>query len=132
MLGASLLLFVSALSTEWAYQGQEKMHMVLVSVATTTFLQLFLVWTFVKAPDDILKAPLFYSLAAFLIPVLFLFHFKIMIKKIFLANLIQNDHVKTWQHLGDTTLEIERKIVESVENLLLEMRRDIRKAKELG
>ncbi len=76
MLGASLLLFVSALSTEWAYQGQEKMHMVLVSVATTTFLQLALVWAFVKGPSDILKAAPVYSLAAFLIPILFLIHFK--------------------------------------------------------
>ena len=76
MLGASLLLFVSALSTEWAYQGQEKMHMVLVSVATTTFLQLLLVWALVKGPDDILKTTPAYSLAAFLIPILFLIHFK--------------------------------------------------------
>lgn len=75
MLGASLLLFVSALSTEWAYQGQEKMHMVLVSIATTTFLQLFLIWAFVKGPDDILKTTPLYSLAAFFIPVIFLIHF---------------------------------------------------------
>lgn len=76
MLGASLLLFVSALATEWAYQGQEKMHMVLVSVAATTFLQLLLVWTFVKGPGDLLKATPAYSLAAFFIPTLFLIHFK--------------------------------------------------------
>ncbi|MCX5665487.1 MAG: flippase [Candidatus Omnitrophica bacterium] len=76
MLGASLLLFVSALSTEWAYQGQEKMHMVLVSVATTTFLQLALVWAFVKGPGDLLKTTPVYSLAAFLTPILFLIHFR--------------------------------------------------------
>ena len=76
MLEASLLLFVSALSTEWAFQGQEKMHIVFVSVAATTFLQLLLVWTFVKGPDDILRAPLVYSLAAFFIPILFLIHFR--------------------------------------------------------
>ena len=76
MLGASLLLFVSALSTEWAYQGQEKMRMVLISVATTTFLQLFLIWAFVKGPGDILNATPLYSLAAFLIPTIFLIHFK--------------------------------------------------------
>lgn len=76
MLGASLLLFVSALSTDWAYQGQEKMHMVLVSIATTTFLQLLMVWVFVKGPGDILKATPSYSLAAFLIPILYLIHFK--------------------------------------------------------
>ncbi len=76
MLGASLLLFVSALSTEWAYQGQEKMYMVLVSVATTTFLQLALIWVFVKGPDNILNTTPVYSLAAFLIPVLFLIRFR--------------------------------------------------------
>ncbi len=76
MFGASLLLFVSALSTEWAYQGQEKMHMVFASVAVTTFLQLLLVWTFVKGPDDLLKTTPVYSLAAFLIPILFLIHFE--------------------------------------------------------
>ncbi|MDD5173553.1 MAG: flippase [Candidatus Omnitrophica bacterium] len=76
MLGASLLLFVSALSTEWAYQGQEKMHMVFVSFATTTLLQFLMVWALVKGPDDVLKATPAYSLAAFLIPVLFLINFR--------------------------------------------------------
>jgi len=76
MLGASLLLFVSALSTEWAYKGQEKMHMVFISFVTTTLLQFLMVWAFVKAPDDILKATPVYSLAAFLVPILFLIHFK--------------------------------------------------------
>jgi len=76
MLGASLLLFVSALSTEWAYQGQEKMHMVFMSFVITTLLQFLMVWAFVKGPDDILKAAPAYSLAAFLIPILFLIHFR--------------------------------------------------------
>jgi Membrane protein involved in the export of O-antigen and teichoic acid len=76
MLGASLLLFVSALSTEWAYQGLEKMHMVFVSFITTTLLQLVMVWAFVKGPGDVLRATPAYSLAAFLIPILFLIHFK--------------------------------------------------------
>ncbi|MCX5667966.1 MAG: flippase [Candidatus Omnitrophica bacterium] len=76
MFGASLLLFVSALSTEWAYQGQEKMHMVFLSFVTTTLLQFLMVWAFVKGPRDLLKATPVYSLAAFLIPILFLIHFK--------------------------------------------------------
>lgn len=76
MLGASLLLFVSALSTEWAYQGQEKMHMVFVSFVTTTLLQFLMVWAFVRGPDDVLKTTPVYSLAAFLIPILFLIHFR--------------------------------------------------------
>jgi O-antigen/teichoic acid export membrane protein len=76
MFGASLLLFVSALATEWAYQGQEKMHMVFASFATTTFLQLLLIWVFVKGPGDLLKTTPAYSLAAFFIPILFLVHFR--------------------------------------------------------
>lgn len=76
MLGASMLLFVSALSTEWAYQGQEKMHMVFVSFATTTLLQFLMVWAFVKAPSDVLRTTPVYSLAAFIIPIAFLIHFK--------------------------------------------------------
>jgi O-antigen/teichoic acid export membrane protein len=76
MLGASLLLFSSAMSTEWAYQGQEKMHMVFISFAATTLLQLVMVWVFVKGPYDMLKATPAYSLAAFIIPILFLISFR--------------------------------------------------------
>ena len=76
MLGASLLLFVSALSTEWAYQGLEKMHMVFVSIVTTTLLQFVMIWALVKGPSDILRATPVYSLAAFIIPLLFLIFFK--------------------------------------------------------
>ena len=73
---ASLLFFVIALGTDWAYQGQEKMHMVFISFATTTCLQLMLAYLFVKGPNDLLKAPPVYFAAALPIPILFLFHFK--------------------------------------------------------
>ncbi len=76
MTEVALLLFASALSTDWAFQGQEKMHMVLVSFAVTTALQFALIYTLVKGPNDLLKSALVYSLAAFLIPVLFLLHFR--------------------------------------------------------
>lgn len=76
MAGVSLLLFIAALSCDWAFQGQEKMHMVFASFATTTFLQFALAYIFVKAPNDLLKAPPAYFLAALPIPLLFLFHFK--------------------------------------------------------
>lgn len=76
MVEVGLLLFVSALSCDWAFQGQEKMRMVLVSFATTTMLQFALIYTFVKGPEGLLKSALIYSLAGFLIPVLFLIHFK--------------------------------------------------------
>lgn len=76
MTEVALLLFVSALSCDWAFQGQEKMHMVLVSFATTSILQFTLIYTFVKGPEGLLASALIYSLAAFVIPVLFLIHFK--------------------------------------------------------
>lgn len=76
MIGVSLMLFISALSCDWAFQGQEKMHMVFVSFATTTFLQLALVYLFIKAPQDIVKTPLAYFAAAIPIPAFFLWHFK--------------------------------------------------------
>jgi len=76
MLEVALLLFSSALTCDWAFQGQEKMHMVLVSFATTTLLQFGLIYALVKGPGDLLKSALLYSLAAFIIPILFLIHFK--------------------------------------------------------
>lgn len=76
MAQVALLLFVSALSCDWAFQGQEKMHMVFVSFAATTILQFALIYAFVKGPDDLLKCALIYSLAAFPIPVLFLAYFR--------------------------------------------------------
>lgn len=74
--GVSLLLFASAISCDWAFQGQEKMHMVFASFFTTTFLQLLLAYIFVKGPGDLLKLPPAYFIAALPIPVLFLLHFK--------------------------------------------------------
>ena len=74
--GVSLILFTAAVSCEWAFQGQEKMHMVFVSFAVTTFLQLALAYIFVKGPADLLKAPPAYFIATLPIPALFLLHFK--------------------------------------------------------
>jgi len=76
MTEVALLLFISALGTDWAFQGQEKMHMVFVSFLTTTSLQLLLVYIFVKGQGDLLKMPLAYVTAASVIPVLFLLHFR--------------------------------------------------------
>ncbi|MDP3790998.1 MAG: flippase [Candidatus Omnitrophota bacterium] len=76
MIEVALLLFVAALSCDWAFQGLEKMHMVFVSFAATTMMQFLLVYFFVKGPDGLLKSALIYSLVAFLIPVLFLIYFR--------------------------------------------------------
>lgn len=76
-----LLLFVAGLATEWAFQGLEKMHMVFVSFAVTNFLQLALIYAFVKGPKDLLKAPALYALAALPVIIVFLrrLNFKPMI-----------------------------------------------------
>ncbi len=71
MLEIALMCFVSALSTEWAFQGLEKMHMVFVSFAVTPFLQLLLNFLLVKTPDDILRVPVINFLAS--LPVIFAF-----------------------------------------------------------
>ncbi len=79
MAEAALLIFTSALATEWVFQGAEKMHMVFISLATTSFLQLVLSYIFVKGPADILKVPLITFLGTLPIIVIFLrrLHFKL-------------------------------------------------------
>lgn len=72
---SSLILFTCALATEWAFQGIEKMRMVLISFAVTSFLQLGITYLLVKEPSDILKAPIIYFVAT--IPVLF-YYLKIL------------------------------------------------------
>jgi O-antigen/teichoic acid export membrane protein len=58
MAGCGLWLFTSALNTEWAFQGMEKMHMVFISFLTTGMLQFSLACIFIKSPADVLKFPL--------------------------------------------------------------------------
>jgi len=76
MAEASLIFFILALSTEWAFQGMEKMHMVLLSFAATGALQLGLIYTFVKGPEDLLKVPILYIVAAIPIGITFLHRLK--------------------------------------------------------
>lgn len=68
---SALLVFTTALATEWAFQGLEKMHMVFISFATTACFQLGLVYLFVKSPQDVLKVPIIYFLAT--LPVIAIF-----------------------------------------------------------
>lgn len=69
--GSCLLIFTTALATEWAFQGLERMHMVFISFAVSAILQLGLIYAFVKGPGDILKVPVLYFLAT--IPILGIF-----------------------------------------------------------
>lgn len=50
-------------------------------------------------------------------------------KKIFLSNLISNDHPKTWEHLNKSTKDLENKIKETIDSVKKELLKDIRKAK---
>lgn len=83
MAEACLMFFVSALASEWAYQGVEKMHMVFISFFVTSVLQLVLLLAFVKTPLDVGKVPIIYFFAAVPIIVLFLrrLRFKLMMKE---------------------------------------------------
>lgn len=55
---SGLMLFTTALATEWAFQGMEKMYMVFVSFSFTSALQLLLNFIFVKGPADMIRVPL--------------------------------------------------------------------------
>jgi O-antigen/teichoic acid export membrane protein len=80
LLEAALIFFVYALATEWAFQGLERMHMIFISLATTSLLQLGLALSFVKGPQDAWKVPLIYFIAAMPIAVIYLSHFKFKAK----------------------------------------------------
>lgn len=71
IIASALMLFNFALATEWAFQGVERMRMVLISFAVTSFLQLGLTCLFVKKPADLLRAPVIYFLAT--LPIVFIY-----------------------------------------------------------
>ncbi len=72
LMGSSLMLFSSALASEWAFQGLEKMHMVFASFFSVGAMQLALFYLMVKGPDDLLIAPLAYVAAYVPVIVIFL------------------------------------------------------------
>lgn len=71
-LGMGLLLFSSAISTEWAFQGREKMHMVFLSYFVTSCLQFLLLFSFVRLPKDLVITPVLFFIAAIPIGIIFL------------------------------------------------------------
>jgi O-antigen/teichoic acid export membrane protein len=80
MITTGLLLFTSSAATEWAFQGTEKMHMVLVSYGTTSALQLMLSFIFIKGPSDILKVPVVAFLGALPVATAFLYKLKFRLR----------------------------------------------------
>ncbi len=83
IIASSLLLFTFSFSTEWVFQGIEKMGMVFISFAVTSSLQLGLVCLFVRKPQDLLKAPIIFFLAT--LPIAFsylkILNFKALLKR---------------------------------------------------
>ena len=64
MFASSVIFFMWALASEWAFQGLEKMHIVFLSMATTGALQLGLMFLFVKSSGDLPKVPILYFAAS--------------------------------------------------------------------
>lgn len=92
MLFMLLMLFSSALATEWAFQGIEKMHMVFLSFSTTVILQFVLLLIFVKNEANLSLAPLVIFIGTLPIIILFLriLKFKFKIRALDLS------HIKTY------------------------------------
>ncbi len=80
MLEMALMFFVSALASEWAFQGLEKMHMVFMSLGVTSFMQLLLSVLIVKSPGDLLKVPLINFFASIPVIIFFLSRLKFRLR----------------------------------------------------
>ena len=52
-------------------------------------------------------------------------------KKIFLNNLISNDHSKTWEHLKQTSSDIEDRIQKTISIIKKELLEDLKKARKI-
>ncbi len=50
-------------------------------------------------------------------------------KKIFLSNLISDNHSETWEHLNKNTKDLENKIKKTIDLVKKELRKDIKKAR---
>ncbi len=80
MLGSSVVFFIWAFCSEWAFQGLERMHMVFISMTVTGALQLGLIFILVKSPSDIAKVPVLYMAAAVPMAVFLLGRMKFRLK----------------------------------------------------
>jgi len=77
---ACLMFFISALATEWAYQGLEKMYMVFISFFATSIIQLLLLLAFVKGPLDVVKVPIIYFFGSCPVIAVFLWRLRFSLK----------------------------------------------------
>ncbi len=80
MLGSSIVFFMWAYGSEWAFQGLERMHMVFLSMTVTGALQLGLALVYIKSPADIAKVPVIYMAASIPMAVYLLGRMKFRLK----------------------------------------------------
>jgi len=80
----ALWFFSFAFATEWAFQGLEKMHMVFISLVTTSSLQCLLIFLFVKGNLYFISLPAILFLATLPIIIIYLriLHFKFKLRDI--------------------------------------------------
>lgn len=71
---SAMMIFVSALNTEWALQGLERMNLVGFSRTLINLMPLFLFFLFIKSPDNLLAVPVFRFLGSIVV-VVFIFVF---------------------------------------------------------
>jgi O-antigen/teichoic acid export membrane protein len=77
---SAVFLLIYALSTDWAFQGAEKMHLVFAACAVTPLLQLGFIYLAVKGPGDVLLVPALYFVAALPVVAIFLWRLKFRIR----------------------------------------------------
>lgn len=82
MIIMALWWFTFAFSTEWAFQGLERMHMVFISLVTTSALQFFFIWILVKGPYYFVSVPtiLFITTLPIIIIYLWILRFRLRIR----------------------------------------------------
>lgn len=84
MIETALMFFVSALASEWAFQGLDNMHMVFVSIGVTSALQLLMSVTLVKIPADVIKVPLINFIASLPVIIFFLMRLRFRLRLLLL------------------------------------------------
>ena len=52
-------------------------------------------------------------------------------KKIFLKNLVSQNHEETWKHLKNSTADIEEKITTAIDEVKKELKKDIKAARKI-
>ena len=87
------VIFYRALSTDWIFQGLEKMEYITLSKLCYSLPYLFVIVYLIKKPDDLLKVPTIQMLFGVLVSIIFLI---IIYKKLFLFKIATVD-ILSWR-----------------------------------